>query len=254
LSQLLYRELEAFNIKPLDHFEEHLGEGLEGQSGTQRIRVGSRTFVGGQAGNSAQGTEVHVSANDTYKGCFNIRNSYRDGAGPLFRELKRHYDLALLSGDNPAEQSALEELLPPLTPMYFDQKPKEKLHFVRELQQQGKKVMMVGDGLNDAGALAQSQVGIAVSEEATGFSPACDAILDSRKFSSLSRFLAATRKAMRIIRISFAFSLLYNLVGLYFAVTGQLEPVIAAILMPLSSISIVAFTTAATNWIGRKIE
>jgi Cu+-exporting ATPase len=113
---------------------------------------------------------------------------------------------------------------------------------------------MVGDGLNDAGALAQSEVGIAISEDAHLFTPACDAILDSRQFSKLDVLLKTTGKAMKIIYMSFGFSLLYNLVGLYFAVTGQLEPVIAAILMPLSSISIVAFTTAATNWIGRKIE
>ena len=137
--------------------------------------------------------------------------------------------------------------------MYFDQKPQEKLHFVRELQRQQKRVMMVGDGLNDAGALAQAEVGVAVSENADRFTPACDAILDSPGFSDLDRFISATRKGMRIIRLSFALSLLYNVIGLYFAVTGQLEPVIAAILMPLSSISIVAFTTAATNLIGRKM-
>jgi Cu+-exporting ATPase len=138
--------------------------------------------------------------------------------------------------------------------MYFNQKPFEKLEFVRGLQREGKEVLMVGDGLNDAGALAQAEVGVAISEDAHLFTPACDAILDSRQFSKLDVFLKTTRKAMKIIYMSFGFSLLYNLVGLYFAVTGQLEPVIAAILMPLSSISIVAFTTAATNWIGRKIE
>ena len=78
-------------------------------------------------------------------------------------------------------------------------------------------------------------------------------LLDSREFAGLDRFMTATKKGMKIIRMSFALSLMYNLVGLYFAVTGQLEPVIAAILMPLSSISIVAFTTAATNYIGRKL-
>ena len=105
-----------------------------------------------------------------------------------------------------------------------------------------------------ARALALAEVGIAVSEDANLFTPACDAILDSRQFTRLDTFLGLTRKAMGIIRLSLALSLMYNAVGLWFAVTGRLEPVVAAILMPLSSISIVAFTTAATNWIGRKLD
>jgi Cu+-exporting ATPase len=254
LSQTLYKQLAPYNIIPLDNFEEHLGEGLEGRLDDAHIRVGSSAFVTGAPPSQAGGSEVHISSNDSYKGHFIIRNSYREGAGKLFEELSQDYSLAVLSGDNESEKTYLQELLPPLTPMYFNQKPREKLQFVRELQREGKEVLMVGDGLNDAGALAQSKVGIAISEDANLFTPACDAILDSRQFANLGAFLGITRKAMKIIYMSFGFSLLYNLVGLYFAVTGQLEPVIAAILMPLSSISIVAFTTAATNWIGRNIE
>jgi Cu+-exporting ATPase len=253
LSQTLYEQLAPYNIVPLDDFEEHLGEGLEGRLADGHIRVGSSQFVTGIPSAQVGGSEVHISANDAYKGHFVIRNSYREGAGKLFEDLSRQYSLAVLSGDNESEKAYLKDLLPPLTPMYFNQKPREKLQFVRELQQEGKEVLMVGDGLNDAGALAQSKVGIAISEDSNLFTPACDAILDSRQFANLSVFLDVTKKAMQIIYISFGFSLLYNLVGLYFAVTGQLQPVIAAILMPLSSISIVAFTTAATNWIGRKI-
>lgn len=112
---------------------------------------------------------------------------------------------------------------------------------------------MVGDGLNDAGALAQSDVGIAISENVNVFSPACDGILDASKFKQLNQYIKASKSAMKIIKLSFGFSLLYNLVGLYFATTGQLMPVIAAILMPLSSISIVLFTTIATNLVGKKL-
>jgi len=159
-----------------------------------------------------------------------------------------------LSGDNEGEKTRLEKILPKLTPMYFNQKPDDKLNFINSLQEQGKKVMMVGDGLNDAGALAQSDVGIAISENVNVFSPACDGILDASKFKQLYKYIMASKKAMKIIKLSFLLSFLYNVIGLYFAVTGQLEPVIAAILMPLSSISVVGFTTLATSVIGRELK
>ena len=113
---------------------------------------------------------------------------------------------------------------------------------------------MVGDGLNDAGALAQSDVGIAISENVNVFSPACDAILDAKKFNQLFSYINISKSAIKIIKWSFMLSFMYNIIGLYFAVTGQLSPVIAAILMPLSSISIVIFTTVTSNLVGKKLK
>ncbi len=254
LSRSLYDMLSEQNIVTLDDYEEHLGKGVEGSKDNNHIKVGSADFVGEQQSEENLNTTVHISSNATYKGKYVFHNEYRKGVSKLFDEMSETIKLAILSGDNEGEKSRLEKLLPKLTPLYFNQKPEHKLEFIKSLQEQDKKVLMVGDGLNDAGALAQSNVGVAISENVNVFSPACDGILDASKFQQLYQYIIASKKAMIIIKLSFVLSLLYNLVGLYFAVTGQLQPVIAAILMPLSSISVVAFTTVMTNFLGKKIK
>jgi len=194
-----------------------------------------------------------VSFNNEYKGKFVIKNAYRKGLKSLFNSLKNTFDLAIVSGDNSGEKEYLSEILPENTTLLFNKKPEDKLNIVADFQLKDKKVAMIGDGLNDAGALAKSEVGIALSENINVFSPACDAILDASQFQQIDRFLWASKKAIKIIKYCFILSLCYNIVGLYFAVTGQLIPVIAAILMPLSSISIVIFTSIATNLVGKKL-
>ncbi|MEP2238271.1 MAG: heavy metal translocating P-type ATPase metal-binding domain-containing protein [Maribacter sp.] len=253
LSRSLYDLLKEQNIITLDEYEEHVGKGLESSKDDINMKIGSANFVGKGNSENLLDTSIYISSNDAYKGRYVFQNQYRDGVSSVFKNMSATLNLAILSGDNEGEKERLEALLPKLTPLYFNQKPETKLEFIKSLQDQGKKVLMVGDGLNDAGALAQSNVGIAISENINVFSPACDAILDASKFQQLYSYILASKKAMRIIKMSFILSLLYNCVGLYFAITGQLEPVIAAILMPLSSISIVIFTTVMTNLIGRKL-
>jgi Cu+-exporting ATPase len=143
-------------------------------------------------------------------------------------------------------------MLPSGTQLVFNQKPEQKLAYIDALQQQGKNVMMIGDGLNDAGALAQSNVGISISENVNVFSPACDGILDASQFHKIAFFLMYSKNAMLTIYMSFGLSLLYNVVGLSYAVTGNLLPIVAAIIMPLSTITIVSFVTVMSNLFAAK--
>lgn len=112
--------------------------------------------------------------------------------------------------------------------------------------------MMIGDGLNDSGALKQSDLGIAVTDNVNNFSPGSDAILDGRSFNKLPAFLRFSKDAVNIIHVSFLISLTYNLIGLSYAVTGKLSPLTAAILMPLSTATIISFTSLATHFAARK--
>jgi len=254
LSRSLYELLSEHNIVSLDTFEEHLGKGIEAKYNQEHIKVGSAPFVGHTAETTTLNTTVHVSTNNQYKGKFTFYNAYRKGLSQLFNTLKKDYDLVVLSGDNAGEKENLKKLLPTKTKLLFNQKPEDKLEYIKYHQTEGAKVLMIGDGLNDAGALAQSDVGISISENVNVFSPACDAILDASKFNQLFDYIKISKSAIKIIKWSFVLSFIYNIIGLYFAVTGQLAPVVAAILMPLSSISIVAFTTICTNVLGRKLK
>lgn len=254
LSRSLYNILDEHNIVTLDTFEEHIGKGIEAKHNDVNLKIGSASFVGNTQEAAVLNTTVHISSNNVYKGKYTFYNSYRKGVSKLFNKLKKQFDLVILSGDNEGERENLKKLLPAKTKLIFNQKPEDKLEFIKYHQSEGAKVLMIGDGLNDAGALAQSDVGIAISEDVNVFSPACDAILDASKFKELYAYIKASKSAIKIIKWSFVLSFIYNVVGLYFAVTGQLAPVVAAILMPLSSISIVVFTTVLTNLLGRKLK
>lgn len=253
LSRSLYEILKSNAIMTLDEFQEDTGMGIEGKLNTHTIKAGSASYIGESMPNVLSDTAVYISSDEDFKGRFVFKNKYRDGVEELFVTLGKTMNIGILSGDNDGERKQLQGILPSKTNLLFNQKPKNKLDYIKHLQKDHN-VLMVGDGLNDAGALAQSNVGISISENINVFSPACDAILDASNLTKLPVFLKLSRKSMQIIKLSFLLSLCYNVVGLYFAVTGQLEPVIAAILMPLSSISIVIFTTLMTNMIGKRLK
>ena len=254
LSRALYAILDKHNIQTLDEFEEETGKGISARLNNSSIKVGSLAYVEEKAGiesktvsEKERKTKVHISSNDQYKGCYIFHNDYREGIGELFQKLSSDKEVIVLSGDNDGEKPTLESMLPKKTALYFNRSPQSKLEFIEKLQNQGKKVMMVGDGLNDSGALKQSDVGIVISENVNVFSPACDGILDAAKITDLDKIFGLSQRGIKIIKWSFLLSLAYNIIGLSFAVTGHLMPVVAAILMPLSSISVVVFTTIATQ-------
>jgi Cu+-exporting ATPase len=252
LSRMLFDFLHGQTGEELPaSFNEITGKGLEGKFNGLEFRIGSPGFLGIEVSENLS-TYIFVEINGKVKGKFIFKNSYRENLKATFDSLY-DYEKQILSGDNEGEKVYLTSLLPENSAIHFNQKPENKLFYIKKIQEEGKKVMMLGDGLNDAGALAQSDVGIAVSENINVFSPACDGILDASKFAQLPGFLKMSKKTMNIIVLSFIISLLYNTVGLYFAVTAQLSPVIAAILMPLSSISIVTFVTLSTNLVSKKI-
>ncbi|MEQ8713752.1 MAG: heavy metal translocating P-type ATPase metal-binding domain-containing protein [Cyclobacteriaceae bacterium] len=239
-------------LQRLEDFEEIEGKGLKGRVGDIVGMIGSSNYIDWQGANGdLNGASRVYYAIGEQQGYFEIMNDFREGLDELIDALKDGHGLSLISGDHAAEEGRLKPKFPVGTTMRFEQSPQDKLAYVQALQAQGEKVLMVGDGLNDAGALKQSEVGIALTENISSFSPACDGILEASRFSRLAAFMDFAKSSKGIIIASFVISFLYNIVGLFLAVTGLLEPVYAAILMPVSSITVVAFATLSIHLLTR---
>lgn len=237
----------------VEAFKEIPGEGVAGMIGDTCIQLGSSFYTKAANKTGTGATRVFVSWNYQPQGYFVFTSHYREEVPQLLTNLRNHYDISLVSGDNNREATNLHRILGPEATLLFNQKPEDKLHHVEQLQKTGKHVMMIGDGLNDAGALRQSNAGVALTEDTNNFTPASDAILEAAQLSKLDRFITLCKANRYIIMASFFMSVLYNIIGLYFAVQGSLSPLIAAILMPASSLSILLVTFGSSNLVAKKL-
>lgn len=255
LSKAVVSSLPLQKLLPVKEFSEQKGRGSFALIDGQQVKLGSEEFLTGfRRLKKSDGSRVFVSVNNEILGYFAIKTAYRQGLTEQINALKPSYQMSVISGDNNAEEVVLMKTFDYRSVLLFDQSPQQKLDYIKNLQKQGRRVIMIGDGLNDAGALQQSNAGIVISDDINNFSPACDAILDGKQFSKLDKLLKYCKKQKPIIYGSFIISILYNMVGLSYAVQGELSPVIAAILMPVSSVSIVLYTTVMSAWFGRKLK
>lgn len=234
------------NSATVQGFHEKTGKGIEGLINGDLYALGSEQYITGK--NTHQGgTRVYISREGKLLGYFSFRNHYRSEVNDLLQDLQSDFELSVISGDNAAERNTLRNLAGKKTTLLFNQQPADKSDYVIQLKSSGKKVMMIGDGLNDAIAMRESNIGIALAEDCNTFTPASDGIMESANLGKLHRFIRLCRANKQIILASFAMSIVYNIIGLYFAVQGTLSPLVAAILMPSSSISIIALTFGSTN-------
>lgn len=251
--QLGYHQLES-----IENYAEIPGKGVEGVFSDVQVKIGSNKYVGAtvEAANNYYHSEsrLYVKIKGEYIGYLDFPWQNREGIEPMLHHLYQNKELFLLSGDKQQHGHSLLDWFHDASHMKFEMSPMDKLQFIKDLQAKGKKVAMVGDGLNDAGALAEAHVGIAVSENHLQFTPASDAILRADQLKHLGKFIAFSEYGMKVIKYSFMLSIVYNLIGLSFAVQGNLSPMVAAILMPVNSLSMLLIATIGINWKGKKLE
>lgn len=255
--------------EPVRSFHETAGGGIQGTVNGHEIFVGSAIWLQSRlveaspasslspnplCSSSAAGSVVHVAIDGKHRGYFALANALRPETAALVGQLAGNVDLALLSGDNARERESFASIMGATANLRFNQSPLDKLNFIREQQASGRIVMMVGDGLNDAGALKQSDVGVAVVENVGAFSPASDVIVTAGMVPRLAAVLRYARQSAKVVRAAFFISAIYNLAGVAIAASGRLSPVVCAILMPVSSVSVVAFACMTTNFLGQKLK
>ena len=247
---------ESWHAWNVSSFSEVPGRGIQGRVQGRDVCLGSRTWLEQISGplpplELPPGSVSCLSIDGRFRGAFVLENALRPDTDQLVRKLGSRYELALLSGDNEKERTRFQRLFGRHTRLHFNQSPLDKLGFIKSLQNSGKAVLMAGDGLNDAGALKQSDVGVAVVEKVGVFSPASDIILEAKQVRHLGRILDFARSSTRVIQASIAVSAVYNLVGISIAAAGIMSPLICAVLMPLSSLSVVLFACGMTSWVAK---
>jgi P-type Cu+ transporter len=264
----LSRSIAAFIKKKetiaVDKYQESEGRGIEGIVAGKSIRLGSWKYIcevidpipalDGDMSPDNRSSRVYVVIDGKYMGFFAVLGNYREGIEVLLKKLKEYFKIFVLSGDTSKDEKYLLTQTGMNDGLYFNQSPFDKLHFIQNLQDRNEVVMMIGDGLNDAGALRQSDVGVSVSENIINFSPASDAILGGESLKNLVRYFEFIRKNILAVKLSFAVSIVYNIFGLYFACLGLMTPLFAAILMPISSITVIVLTVVLTSIFGKVMK
>jgi Cu+-exporting ATPase len=247
LSQV-YAHLESCD---LTHFNERKGLGIEAQFANQNYRLGSAIFCEEQ---SSGGSELFLKVDGR---CAHLQfvSNFRTAEIQTILQQIGAANCHVLSGDDQRDKEALLTLGFIESQLHFKQSPQDKSDAIAAMKASGKQVLFIGDGLNDVGALGSAHVGVALSEDMFRFTPSSDAILDAKALRLLPQFLKIGRYSKNVLIVCLAFSLTYNSIGLAVAISAQLTPLFAAILMPISSITIVLISTLLLQFkFGTKLK
>ncbi len=251
LSIAIEQKLRGDTILEVSGFKEKEGLGIEGICEGHYIKIGSRRYLN-QLGKDDNETKVFISIDNESIGYFIFKNKYREGFENIISQIhKLSLTTSLLSGDNDKEKEPILNMMGKSSKLLFNQDPHQKMEYITQLKSKYK-VAMIGDGLNDAGALKASDLGIVVTDDTNNFTPSSDIIFDAKNFNHIANFFRLCKASFFLIGGAYLIALAYNIIGLSYAVQGLLSPVVAAILMPLSSLTIVVYAVLSSTYLFKK--
>jgi len=238
------------------------GSGVRGNIAGRELLIGSPTHVERETGRLSDTvaqvvrryvdeglTPVLIADEGTVTAAAGIGDPLRPGSAVAVDDLREMgWRVGILSGDHPGVVAAVAQRLGiPAEDRRGGATPEEKLGVIERAAAEGP-VVMVGDGVNDAAALSAATVGVAVHGGAETAMAFADVFLTHEGIESLGSLFRGARRTMRVIRLNLIFSLLYNVVGASLAITGLIGPLVAAVLMPLSSLTVITYSFRARTF------
>ncbi|MDJ0949574.1 MAG: heavy metal translocating P-type ATPase metal-binding domain-containing protein [Alphaproteobacteria bacterium] len=215
------------------------GCGLAQTTAAGEVRLGRRAWCGIDALDEGVGPELWLSRPDRAPVRFAFEDALRPDAQQVVRRLRQAgYQIRLLSGDRAPVVAAAADALG-IDDFRSDCRPEDKMRFLEDLVSAGRRVLMVGDGLNDAPALAAATVSVSPASAADVSQIAADAVFQGDRLAPLCELLATARRAERIVRQNLALAFGYNALTIPLAVAGLVTPLLAAVAMSASSLLVV---------------
>ncbi|UXR50818.1 heavy metal translocating P-type ATPase [Staphylococcus simulans] len=235
----------------VEQYQTHPGNGISGYINGQFIKIGSQSFIQPDLNDWDEQLEAEIknlqhqgstvvlaSIDNQFAGLIALRDEPKTSAKALIERLNPHYDIVMLSGDSQGTAEAIAEELG-INRVIAGVKPDHKAEEITKLQDEGKNVMMVGDGINDAPALAKSNIGLAMGTGSDIAIEAGDIMIVGGDIEKVEDALDMSQRTMKNIKQNLFFAFCYNAIGIPIAAFGLLAPWVAGAAMAFSSVSVV---------------
>jgi Cu+-exporting ATPase len=249
----------------LTDWKEVRGAGVQGTIDGQTAKLGSLAWLEQSGINlsssedfvgkwTSEGASVIVLATgNSLAALFAVKDTLKEGAAEVVRRIRSQgLRVCLVTGDNRATAETIAKHVGIAKENVFAQvRPEEKSEFVKKLQQQGERVAFVGDGINDAPALEQADLGIAVSRASDVAREAADIILLRSEIEAVPESLGLARATLRTIKQNLFWAFFYNAVGIPLAALGFMSPILCAAAMGFSDIVVIGNALRLRRWTAK---